>query len=81
MYVAAEKVWNVLSQPWSAWPRSSLFLGVNFKELMLSVTVDRFLEIPARRWLTLESLSSAVRLGMRLKKTATVIYTGTPRVT
>ena len=48
-YLPAEKVWNALSQPWSALPRSSLFLVVNFKELMLSVMVDRFLEISARR--------------------------------
>jgi hypothetical protein len=44
--------------------------GVNFKELMLSVTVDRFLEMTARCWarrLALESLSSADRLGMRLR--------------
>ena len=65
-YLPAEKVWNALSQLRSALPRSSLFLVVNFKEPMLSVTVDRFLEMTARGWtrrLALESLSSVDRLG------------------
>lgn len=29
-YDAKENVWNVLSQPWSAFPRSSLGRGINF---------------------------------------------------
>lgn len=38
------------------------FLGMDFKELMLSVKVDRFLEIPARRWTRKLGLGSLGRL-------------------
>ena len=34
-YEAKEKVWNVLSQSWSAFPRSSLRRGTIFMGLML----------------------------------------------
>jgi hypothetical protein len=42
-YIANENVWKVLSQPWSAWPRSSLFLGI--MTVFADISLVKFLKV------------------------------------